>query len=87
MLDVATLDGALTRVGPADITALRDSLRGQVIMAGEPDYEGARRVWNGNGTDAVLRAPVDADVPFAENALHRRRKATATGAIVRAFSD
>jgi hypothetical protein len=48
MLDVATLDGALTSVGRADITALRDSLRGQVIMVGEPDYEGARRVWNGN---------------------------------------
>ena len=70
MLDVATLDGALTSVGPADITALRDSLRGQVIMAGEPDYEGARRVWNGNvdRRPALIARCVDtSDVHHAVN--------------------
>ncbi len=48
MVDITTLDGTLTSVGAADITALRNSLRGRVILAGDPDYESARRVWNGN---------------------------------------
>jgi len=70
MLDVATLDGALTSVDPADITALRDSIRGQVIMAGERDYEGARRVWNGNvdRRPALIARCVDtSDVHHAVN--------------------
>jgi hypothetical protein len=48
MVDITTLDGALTSVGVADITALRNSLRGRVILASDPDYGSARRVWNGN---------------------------------------
>jgi hypothetical protein len=48
MIHVATLDGAITNVGLADISALRNGLRGCVILAGDPDYESAHRVWNGN---------------------------------------
>jgi FAD/FMN-containing dehydrogenase len=48
MVDITALDGTPTAVGVAEIATLRDSLRGRVILAGGPDYERARRVWNGN---------------------------------------
>jgi hypothetical protein len=48
MLNIATLDGTLASVGATDIGTLRDCLRGHLILAGGADYEGARRVWNGN---------------------------------------
>jgi FAD/FMN-containing dehydrogenase len=70
MVDIITLDGALTSVGAADIITLRNSLRGGVILAGDPDYEGARRVWNGNvdRRPALIARCVDAsDVHHAVN--------------------
>jgi FAD/FMN-containing dehydrogenase len=48
MVDIITLDGALTSVGAAEITTLRDKLRGRVILVDDADYDNARRVWNGN---------------------------------------
>ena len=48
MLQMLTLDGAHIGVGAAEIGALRDSVRGGVVLATDADYETARRVWNGN---------------------------------------
>jgi FAD/FMN-containing dehydrogenase len=42
------IDMAGTRVlGNGTVAELRESLSGQVITSGDPDYEAARRVWNG----------------------------------------
>ena len=43
-----TLDGAGTSLNDADIDGLRRAVRGELIAEGEPRYEEARRVWNGN---------------------------------------
>jgi hypothetical protein len=48
MVDMVTLDGARTNIDAAEIALLRNKLRGRVILPDDPDYEGARRVWNGN---------------------------------------
>ena len=48
MVDMVTLDGARISIDPAEIAVLRNSLRGRVLLPGDPDYEDARRVWNGN---------------------------------------
>ena len=48
MLETLTLDGASVGLDAADIAALRGGLTGDVVLAGDADYEGARRVWNGN---------------------------------------
>lgn len=41
---MATTEGTLTR---PTIEALEDRLRGRVVVAGDADYDAARRVWNG----------------------------------------
>ena len=33
-------------VDTEEISALREVLRGQVLVAGDPEYDEARRVWN-----------------------------------------
>jgi FAD/FMN-containing dehydrogenase len=48
MVEILTLDGARANLAASEIASLRDNLRGGVILAGEPDYDTARRVWNGN---------------------------------------
>jgi len=45
---MVTLDGACTSIDAAEIAVLRNNLRGRVLLPGDPDYEDARRVWNGN---------------------------------------
>ena len=63
-----------TEAGFSDlVTGLRASLSGEVIAAGDPEYERARRVWNGMYDDrrpaAVLRPVDEADVARAVAAL------------------
>ena len=48
MVDIATLDGARTTLSASEIAALRNGLRGALVLADDPDYERARHVWNGN---------------------------------------
>ena len=45
MVDIATLSGGRAGV---DISALRDRVRGGLVLTGDADYDAARRVWNGN---------------------------------------
>ena len=47
-MEIITLDGAHASLGATEIAALRNNLRGGVVLAGDTGYEAARRVWNGN---------------------------------------
>jgi len=44
---VQTLDDAKTDIREADLQELRTSFRGRLISADDPQYDEARRVWNG----------------------------------------
>ena len=71
MVEIATLGGteAGPSLGASEVASLQNSLRGGLILAGDPTHENARRVWNGNvdrrpGDDRAL--PIDnADVKSA----------------------
>jgi FAD/FMN-containing dehydrogenase len=45
-LAAKTLTGGATTLALADVEALAGGLRGRLILPGQADYEGARRVWN-----------------------------------------
>jgi len=47
-LDAVTLDGSRTTLDDGDLADLRGRLRGQLVVSADPQYENARRVWNGN---------------------------------------
>lgn len=47
-IDTPRAPGPLTEVDPQAVTDLRSQIAGPVITAADPDYETARRVWNGN---------------------------------------
>ena len=69
-LAAKTLDGAATTIGDAEIETFRVALRGQLIPSGDPDYEAARRVWNGNidkQPALIARCAGTADVQQAVN--------------------
>jgi hypothetical protein len=42
-----TLDGRELALAEADVAGLAGSLGGSLVRDGDPDYEAARRVWNG----------------------------------------
>jgi FAD/FMN-containing dehydrogenase len=42
------LDGSFMSLTEADIAGLRGGLRGNVVIAGDAQYQAARQVWNGN---------------------------------------
>ncbi len=42
-----SLDGAEVELGKSAIKELGDAMTGPVILSGHPDYDGARRIWNG----------------------------------------
>ncbi len=48
MVDIIKLDGKPVSLDSAAIAALRDKIRGGLILIGDPGYDAARRVWNGN---------------------------------------
>ena len=45
-LAAKTLTGGATTLSAADVEALGAALRGRLILPGQADYDGARRVWN-----------------------------------------
>ena len=45
-LAAKTLTGGATTLSAADVEALGAALRGRLILPGQTDYDGARRVWN-----------------------------------------
>src|ERR1700733_14812922 len=68
MVAIVTLDGGGASLGTSEIASLRNSLRGGVILAGEPAYENARSVWNGNvdrRPAMIARCADSADVKHA----------------------
>lgn len=48
MVDMVGLDGKIASIGSEQIAALRDEVRGGLMLIGDSTYESARRVWNGN---------------------------------------
>jgi hypothetical protein len=48
MVEIITLDGLRTNLAAVDIGALRDRVRGGLLLAEDAAYDAARRVWNGN---------------------------------------
>jgi len=48
VVGILELDGKTASIGSEQIAALRNHVRGAIILPGDADYEGARRVWNGN---------------------------------------
>ncbi len=48
MVDVIALDGSHARLDAAEISELRDGLRGELVLPDDAHYDTARRVWNGN---------------------------------------
>ena len=68
MVEIMTLDGTRASLGAAEIAALRNNLRGGVVLAGDPEYDSARRVWNGNvdrRPALIARCSSTADVQHA----------------------
>lgn len=45
--DIRALDGGTVRVPKDELERFKKNLNGGVLMPGDPDYEEARRVWNG----------------------------------------
>jgi FAD/FMN-containing dehydrogenase len=70
MVEMATLDGKTASVGQEKIAALRDQVRGELILIGDTNYESARRVWNGNidrRPALIARCSTTGDVQQAVN--------------------
>src|SRR5947208_7255933 len=69
-ITATTLEGTRTNLNDADVESLRRSLRGELVVAGETQYEEARRVWNGNvdrRPALIVRCLGAADVQQAVN--------------------
>jgi hypothetical protein len=69
-ITATTLEGNRANLNDTDIESLRHSLRGELVVAGEAQYEEARRVWNGNvdrRPALIVRCMGTADVQQAVN--------------------
>ena len=68
MVEIVTLSGGRASLSRAEISALRDGVRGGVVMPGDAGYDTARRVWNGNvdrRPALIARCTSNADVQRA----------------------
>lgn len=62
---LASLQGGIITLGSDSIAALRESVRGDVCLAGEPGYDEARTIWNAmidRRPGAVVRCKGAADI-------------------------
>jgi len=69
-IDVSRLDGSRARLAEAEVVKLRSGVRGTVMLAKDAQYDGARRVWNGNidrRPAVIVRCTSVADVQQAVN--------------------
>jgi FAD/FMN-containing dehydrogenase len=69
-ITATTLEGNRANLNDTDIESLRQSLRGELVVAGAAQYEEARRVWNGNvdrRPALIVRCMGTADVQQAVN--------------------
>jgi FAD/FMN-containing dehydrogenase len=69
-ITATTLEGNRANLNDTDIESLQRSLRGELVVAGQAQYEEARRVWNGNvdrRPALIVRCMGAADVQQAVN--------------------
>jgi FAD/FMN-containing dehydrogenase len=67
-ITAVTLNGTATSLTDAAMDGFRGSLRGELILSGDPSYETARQVWNGNidrRPAVIVRCTGPADVQRA----------------------
>ncbi|MCO4810412.1 MAG: FAD-binding oxidoreductase [Gammaproteobacteria bacterium] len=75
-----SLDGAEIELERAAIKELGDALTGPVMLSGHPDYDGARRIWNGmhdKRPALIARCLSNEDVAHAVTFAHERNLLTA----------
>ena len=75
-----SLDGAEIELEKAAIKELGDALTGPVMLSGHPDYDGARRIWNGmhdKRPALIARCLSNEDVAHAVTFAHERNLLTA----------
>jgi hypothetical protein len=75
-----SLDGAEIELEKAAIKELGDALTGPVMLSGHPDYDGARRIWNGmhdKRPALIARCMSSDDVAHAVTFAHERNLLTA----------
>ena len=79
-LAAKTLTGGATTLTLADVEALASGLRGRLILPGQEDYEGARRVWNAmidRRPALIARCAAPSDVIQVVNFARERQLLTA----------
>jgi FAD binding domain/Berberine and berberine like len=84
-----TLSGGDVLLPGSSIESLAASLRGEVLLAGSPDYEGARRLWNAvfdKKPALIARCTGAADVQQAVNFAREHQLLTAVRAGGHSFS-
>ncbi len=75
MLEFTSLSGRRSALAPGDLTALRETLRGDALLAGDEGYSAARRVWNGSidrHPSLIVRCAGAADVQQVVNFARER---------------
>jgi FAD/FMN-containing dehydrogenase len=48
MIEILTVDGIRSGIAATEVSALRNSMSGELLLAEDAEYESVRRVWNGN---------------------------------------
>jgi FAD/FMN-containing dehydrogenase len=82
-IPATALDGSATTIPTAHVADFARSLRGRAILAGDPDYDQARRVWNGQWDRRpalIARCESPADVIETVNFAREHRLLTAVRA-------
>ncbi len=75
-----SLDGAEIELERAAVKELGDAISGHVLLAGDPDYDGTRRIWNGmhdKRPALIARCLSSEDVAHAVTFAHERSLLTA----------
>jgi FAD/FMN-containing dehydrogenase len=72
-ITAVTADGTSRTLDDADMTSLRNALRGELMPSDHPSYEASRRVWNGNVDRRPALIVRSAGVADVQQAVHFAR--------------